>query len=91
MKTELLRQLDGVGNGENINEGIIFIGATNAPWEIDNALRRRFEKRVMVPLPDYEARLQTLKLQMGDEGCTMQARYGLAYIFCGALIVFLRR
>lgn len=35
---------------------ILLIGATNLPMEIDSAVRRRFEKRIYVPLPDYDAR-----------------------------------
>ena len=45
------------------------LGATNYPWQLDEALRRRLEKRVYIPLPDLEGReqlfdinLQTVKL-----------------------------
>jgi len=34
--------MQGVGKG---NEGILVLGATNVPWELDPAIRRRFEKR----------------------------------------------
>lgn len=46
--------MDGVGVD---NTGIIIIAATNLPWAIDPAMRRRFEKRVYVPLPDKDARM----------------------------------
>lgn len=62
--TEFLRQLDGVGNTNN--DGVIFIGATNCPWEIDSALRRRFEKRIYVPLPDKKARMKIIQESMDD-------------------------
>lgn len=39
LKTELLRQLDGVNNTSNA--GVVFIGATNSPMSLDSALRRR--------------------------------------------------
>ena len=44
--TEFLVQMNGVGKG---NEGILVLGATNTPWELDSAIRRRFEKRVSHP------------------------------------------
>jgi katanin p60 ATPase-containing subunit A1 len=50
VKSELLIQMDGVGatavpDGEK--EPIVMVlGATNFPWQIDEALRRRLEKRI---------------------------------------------
>ena len=63
MKTEFLIQMDGVGINNN---GIILIGATNYPWSLDPAIRRRFEKRVYIPLPDKEARYQLLTLKLKE-------------------------
>ena len=40
IKTELLVQMQGVGND---NDGILVLGATNIPWVLDAAIRRRFE------------------------------------------------
>jgi len=42
------------------------LGATNVPWELDSAIRRRFEKRVYIPLPEVSARLVMLRLHLGD-------------------------
>ena len=42
--------MDGLGNGNN--NGVVVIGATNTPWELDEAFRRRFEKRIYIHLPD---------------------------------------
>lgn len=36
--------------------GVMIVGATNLPFEIDAAVRRRFEKRIFVELPDLESR-----------------------------------
>jgi vacuolar protein-sorting-associated protein 4 len=55
--------MDGVGKG---NTGVLVLGATNVPWELDAAIRRRFEKRIYIPLPDEEARTYMLKLHIGD-------------------------
>lgn len=58
---QLLAEMDGVNTD---NEAVLVIGATNAPWDVDPALRRpgRFDKVVFVPPPDQNAREAILKL-----------------------------
>ncbi|MBI4884033.1 MAG: AAA family ATPase [Actinobacteria bacterium] len=53
--SQLLVELDGARSS---NDGVFVLGATNAPWDIDPALRRpgRFDRTVFVPPPDLEAR-----------------------------------
>jgi len=63
VKTEFLVQMDGVGNSSS---QLLVLGATNIPWELDAAIRRRFEKRVYIPLPEAEARTAMVKLNLGD-------------------------
>lgn len=63
VKTEFLVQMDGVGKTEG---GVLVLGATNVPWAIDAAIRRRFEKRVYIPLPAANARTYMVKLHLGD-------------------------
>lgn len=46
-------------------------GATNVPWELDPAMRRRFEKRIYIPLPETEARSIMFKLHLGDTANTL--------------------
>src|SRR5690606_34047376 len=68
VKTELLIQMDGIHNdGENEQEGnVLVLGATNHPWDLDDAMRRRLEKRIYIPLPDDEARKQLFKINLAD-------------------------
>ena len=63
VKTEFLVQMDGVGKTDS---QVLVLGATNVPWELDAAIRRRFEKRVYIPLPEPEARAYMVKLNLGD-------------------------
>lgn len=50
--------MQGVGNN---NEKVLVLAATNIPWALDPAVRRRFERRVLIPLPDYDARKYLIK------------------------------
>lgn len=43
---------------------VFVLAATNFPWDIDEALRRRLEKRVYIPLPEREQRLQLLHINL---------------------------
>ncbi|XP_034560687.1 vacuolar protein sorting-associated protein 4B-like [Notolabrus celidotus] len=63
IKTEFLVQMQGVGND---NQGILVLGATNIPWTLDSAIRRRFEKRIYIPLPEEHARSFMFKLHLGS-------------------------
>jgi katanin p60 ATPase-containing subunit A1 len=62
-------QMDGISSAAAQNEEgkepiVMVLAATNFPWQIDEALRRRLEKRVYIPLPDAESRVQLLHLHM---------------------------
>jgi len=61
MRNQFLKEMDGViDKGKNLHAYVI--GATNKPWDLDWPFIRRFQKRILVPLPDYNARLQMFKL-----------------------------
>ena len=68
---EMLVQMDGISeiNSEKNNNDnkttpkfIMVLGATNLPWDLDDALRRRFEKRIYIPLPNKEGRKQMFNI-----------------------------
>ena len=60
---QFLSELDGV---KSSNEGVLILGATNAPWHLDSAFRRpgRFDRILFVPPPDATARAGVLRLQV---------------------------
>lgn len=62
MKSELLSQLDGVATDKT--KLVVVLAATNCPWDIDDAFRRRLEKRIFVPLPDVGARQEMFRLYL---------------------------
>ena len=77
VKAELLIQMDGMGsaNSAGANEkldeaeqrkNIMVLAATNRPWDLDEALRRRLEKRIYIPLPTEEGRRQLFKINLKD-------------------------
>ncbi|EDV32167.1 uncharacterized protein Dana_GF15688 [Drosophila ananassae] len=59
LKNEFLIHLDGAASSEETR--ILVIGATNRPQELDEAVRRRFVRRLYVPLPTKEARLKIIE------------------------------
>ena len=56
--------MQGVGHDD---EGILVLGATNIPWDLDPAVRRRFQKKIYIPLPEKIARVTLFKLQLGKD------------------------
>ncbi|CAO3619667.1 unnamed protein product [Cunninghamella echinulata] len=68
IKTEFLVQMNGVGNDM---DGVLVLGATNIPWALDSAIRRRFEKRIYIPLPDNHARAKMFELNVGTTPCSL--------------------
>ncbi|OCK73780.1 AAA-domain-containing protein [Lepidopterella palustris CBS 459.81] len=67
-KTELLVQMDGVGKDSN---GVLVLAATNLPWMLDSAIRRRFQKRIHIGLPDFKARMRMFEIGVGKTPCNL--------------------
>lgn len=62
--TEFLQRMDGF---EKADEPVLVVGATNLPWTLDDAIVRRFEQRLLIPLPDEHAcRAQIERLMVGE-------------------------
>ncbi|XP_071438871.1 katanin p60 ATPase-containing subunit A-like 1 [Hetaerina americana] len=67
VKSELLVQMDGISsNSEDVGKVVMVLAATNFPWDIDEALRRRLEKRIYIPLPNGEGREALLKINLRE-------------------------
>ena len=74
VKAELLVQMDGVGvvSSAGANEGqegepqknVMVLAATNRPWDLDDAIRRRLEKRIYIPLPTAVGREQLFRINL---------------------------
>jgi len=71
VRDQFLKETDGINDkGKNLH--LYVIGATNKPWSLDMPFIRRFPKRIMVPLPDTEARsaqfrMYTAPLTLADD------------------------
>lgn len=63
-----LAEFDGI---QSSNEGLLILGATNAPWDVDHAFRRpgRFDRVLFVPPPDASARASIMKILTAGKPC----------------------
>ena len=61
VRDQFLKETDGINDkGKNLH--MYVIGATNKPWSLDQPFIRRFPKRILVPLPDTEARMAQFRM-----------------------------
>ncbi|OBK30655.1 AAA family ATPase [Mycobacterium asiaticum] len=82
----LLEELDSAGS---VNEGVYVLGATNAPWDVDPAMRRpgRFDRTIFVGLPDADARAGIVRYHLRDRpvaGVDLKTVAGRTEGFSGA-------
>lgn len=61
---QFMAEWDGISS---LNSGILILGATNRPFDLDDAILRRMPRRILVDLPTEEDRLAILKLLLADE------------------------
>ncbi|XP_052808952.1 katanin p60 ATPase-containing subunit A1-like [Mya arenaria] len=69
VKSELLIQMDGVAGACEVEDStkiVMVLAATNFPWDLDEALRRRLEKRIYIPLPTEKGREELLKINLKE-------------------------
>ena len=68
LKTEFFSQMDGIASGAGVDAEtggqVMVLATTNCPWDLDEAIRRRLEKRIYIPLPDAEARKSLFELNL---------------------------
>lgn len=83
---EFLSQLDGF---ERDNRDVLFLAATNMPWDVDPAMKRpgRFARQLFVPPPDAVARHKIIELKLHEiphEGISITALVSATPQFSGA-------
>ena len=61
VRDQFLKETDGLNDkGKQLH--LYVIGATNKPWSLDPPFLRRFSKRILIPLPDTDARMAQFRL-----------------------------
>merc|ERR1739838_238277 len=58
--------MSSITEGSDASKVVMVLAATNFPWDIDEALRRRLEKRIYIPLPTEEGREALLKINLKE-------------------------
>jgi len=60
VRNQFLKEMDGIQDkGEHVH--LYTVGATNKPWALDWPFLRRFEKRIYIPLPNFDGRMSMFK------------------------------
>ena len=65
VRNQFLKEMDGIIDKKNPVH-VYVIGSTNKPWTLDTPFIRRFQKRIYVPPPGYNERLEMLRLFIGE-------------------------
>ncbi|MCZ6691512.1 MAG: ATP-binding protein [Planctomycetota bacterium] len=64
----ILSELDGLAEKGRDDLYVLTIAATNRPWDLDPAILSRFEKKILIPLPDRDAREAILDIHLSRRG-----------------------
>ncbi len=71
----LLAELDGMDSKGRTDIYVLTIAATNRPWDLDPAVLSRFEKKILIPLPDETTRERILRIHLERKGFKTQVAY----------------
>ncbi len=71
----LLSELDGMDSKGRHDIYVLTIAATNRPWDLDPAVLSRFEKKVLIPLPDESTRDRILRIHIERKGFQTEVPY----------------
>ncbi len=67
VKTTMMSEWDGLNSGTNgSGDRVIVIGSTNRPFDLDEAVLRRFPRRILVDLPDLDTRAEILEVTLAE-------------------------
>ena len=71
VKTTMMSEWDGLnsgtnGAGEAGSDRVVVIGSTNRPFDLDEAVLRRFPRRILVDLPDLNTCTKLLEVKLAD-------------------------
>jgi SpoVK/Ycf46/Vps4 family AAA+-type ATPase len=60
--SQILTEIDGFSSGKDSK--VIIMAATNRPWDLDDAMVSRFQRKIYVPLPDADSRRQIFEIHL---------------------------
>ncbi|KAG7382739.1 hypothetical protein PHYPSEUDO_004375 [Phytophthora pseudosyringae] len=72
IKNQFFTELDGAASSQE--DRILVMGATNLPQELDEAIVRRLEKRIYVPLPDDASRERLIRHLLGSQKVSLSSK-----------------
>ncbi|HLF93935.1 MAG TPA: ATP-binding protein, partial [Planctomycetota bacterium] len=68
-------ELDGMDSKGRSDLYVLTIAATNRPWDLDGAVLSRFEKKILIPLPEERTREKILRIHLEKKGFATEMPY----------------